>query len=77
MDIEVPFPVDEGDVEMPKWSFVNAEEARAILVSSRSVQEATGLDRQGLLRRFSIKWTVDTALNDCETSHLELTAVLT
>jgi hypothetical protein len=46
------------------WSNVNAEEALAILVSSKSVQEATGLDRQALLRRCSAKWTVDTALRD-------------
>lgn len=65
----IAFPTSEGDAEVAQWSSVNAEEARAILVSSKSVQEATGLDRQGLLRRFSVKWTVDMALNDCEANY--------
>jgi len=65
----VAFPSSPGDAEVAQWSSVNPEEARAILVSSKSVQEATGLDRQGLLRRFSVKWTVDMALNDCEANY--------
>lgn len=61
---EVRFPPIEAEGAVEPWSNVNAEEALAILVSSKSVQEATGLDRQGLLRRCSAKWTVDTALRD-------------
>ncbi|KAG2156199.1 hypothetical protein DEU56DRAFT_224351 [Suillus clintonianus] len=60
----VMFPPIEGEGEVGPWSDVNAEEALAVLVSSKSVQEATGLDRQGLLRRCSAKWTVDMALRD-------------
>ncbi|KAG1783176.1 hypothetical protein EV702DRAFT_1176389 [Suillus placidus] len=54
----------EGEGGVRPWSNVNAEEALAILASAKSVQEATGLDRQGLLRRCSAKWTVDMALRD-------------
>ncbi|KAG1731766.1 hypothetical protein EDB19DRAFT_1736521 [Suillus lakei] len=61
---EVGFPRIEGEGAVGPWSNVNAEEALAILVSSKSVQEATGLGRQGLLRRCSAKWTVDVALED-------------
>jgi hypothetical protein len=75
-EAEVTFPASEGDVEMAQWSPVNAEEARAILMSSKYVQEATGLDRQGLLRRFSVKWTVDMALNDCKADYLILITLL-
>lgn len=61
---EVRFPPIEAEGAVGSWSNVNAEEALAILVSSKSVQDATGLDRQGLLRRCSAKWTIDTALRD-------------
>ncbi|KAG2154934.1 uncharacterized protein EDB93DRAFT_124660 [Suillus bovinus] len=60
----VRFPPIEVEEAVGIWSNVNAEEALAILVSSKSVQEATGLDRQGLLRRCSAKWTVEIALKD-------------
>ncbi|KAG1752645.1 uncharacterized protein EDB91DRAFT_1243408 [Suillus paluster] len=72
---EVTFPPIEGEREVSQWSSVNAEEALAILVSSKSVQEATGLDRQGLLRRFSVRWTVDIALRDSDrpNNHRQLT----
>ncbi|KAG0709779.1 hypothetical protein DFH29DRAFT_885776 [Suillus ampliporus] len=71
----VTFPAIEGEGEVLQWSSVNAEEALAILVSSKSVQEATGLDRQGLLRRFSVKWTVDMALRDSDkpSNHRQMT----
>jgi hypothetical protein len=67
---EVRFPPIEAEGAVEPWSNVNAEEALAMLVSSKSVQEATGLDRQGLLRRCSAKWTVDMALRDCEANCL-------
>ncbi|KAG2063841.1 hypothetical protein BDR04DRAFT_1111011, partial [Suillus decipiens] len=63
---EVRFPPIEAEGAMGPWSNVNAEEALAILASSKSVQEATGLDRQALLRRCSAKWTVDMALGDAD-----------
>ncbi|KAG1815553.1 uncharacterized protein BJ212DRAFT_1357221 [Suillus subaureus] len=61
---EVSFPPMGAEEAVGPWSNVNAEEALAILVSSKSVQEATGLDRQALLRRCSAKWTVDMAFRD-------------
>jgi hypothetical protein len=36
------------------------------IVTSQRVQEATGLDRQALLRRFAQQWTADSALTDCQ-----------
>ncbi|KAH7931244.1 hypothetical protein BV22DRAFT_1027474 [Leucogyrophana mollusca] len=65
-DKQITFPPVEAvpaDAAYPR-SCVNAEEALMMIVSSRAVQEATGLDRQGLLRRFSTKWSADTALRD-------------
>ncbi|KAH7914390.1 hypothetical protein BJ138DRAFT_1000116 [Hygrophoropsis aurantiaca] len=62
-DEDVTFPIGETELTCTVTG-VNAEEAVAIIVSSRAVQEATGLDRQGLLRRFSSKWSADTALKD-------------
>ncbi|KAG2152388.1 hypothetical protein BD769DRAFT_1623975 [Suillus cothurnatus] len=64
VDLAEKVPPIEAEGAVGSWSNVNAEEALAILVSSKSVQEATGLDRQALLRRCSAKWTVDTALRD-------------
>ncbi|RDB22539.1 Protein EFR3 [Hypsizygus marmoreus] len=43
---------------------VNAEAAVTAIANSKSVHEATGLDRDALLRRFSAKWTADMALRD-------------
>lgn len=53
-------------VTSDSWSGVDAEVALMAIVSSQNIQEATGLDRQGLLRRFSHKWTADSALRDCK-----------
>lgn len=48
------------------WTGLNAETALMAVVTSQRVQEATGLDRQGLLRRFAQPWTADSALTDCQ-----------
>jgi hypothetical protein len=48
------------------WLGVNSESALMTLVSSERIQEATGLDRQGLLRRFAQQWSTDSALRECE-----------
>ncbi|KAF9226605.1 hypothetical protein BS17DRAFT_800622 [Gyrodon lividus] len=56
-------PATEEEDEVP-WSHVNAEEALSLLVSSKNVQEAAGLDRQSLLRRFTAKWTAEAALRE-------------
>lgn len=61
----IPFPND-ADMTSISWSGVNAEDALMLIVSSLNVQEATGLDRQALLRRFATKWTPEFALRDSE-----------
>jgi hypothetical protein len=60
----VGFPPDPTGVT--PWSGMSSEAALAAITSNQSVQEATGLDRQGLLRRFSVKWTADAALRACK-----------
>ncbi|EGN93012.1 hypothetical protein SERLA73DRAFT_98316 [Serpula lacrymans var. lacrymans S7.3] len=62
---QVPFPPVEPDtIVTTSWQGVDAEEALSLIVSARATQEATGLDRQGLLRRFSAKWSAESALKD-------------
>jgi hypothetical protein len=51
---------------LARWTGVNAETALMAIVSSERVQEATSLDRQGLLRRFAQQWSPDSALRECE-----------
>ena len=51
---------------LPSWTGVNADTALMIIASSERVQEATGLDQQGLLRRFAQQWSADSALRDCK-----------
>lgn len=58
-------PVTKSEM-VAEWSHVNAEEALSLIVSSKSVQEATGLDRQGLFRRLTAQWSAEAALKDCE-----------
>jgi hypothetical protein len=50
---------------LASWTGVNAETALMTIVSSERIQEATGLDRQGLLRRFAQQWSADSALREC------------
>lgn len=45
---------------------IDAEVALPALASSAGLQAITGLDRQGLLRRFMIEWSVEGALKDCK-----------
>jgi hypothetical protein len=42
----------DPDATLDSWIGVDAEAALLAIVSKQNVQEATGLDRQGLLRRF-------------------------
>lgn len=60
----VRFPSDP--TETTPWSGVSVEAALEAITCNRSMQEATGLDRLGLLRRFTVKWTPDAALSDCK-----------
>lgn len=48
------------------WSGLSSQSALMSIISNQSVQEATGLDRPGLLRRFSAKWTAESALRECK-----------
>lgn len=58
-------PITESEIAT-EWLHVNAEEALSLIVSSKNVQEATGLDRQALLRRLTAQWSAEAALKDCE-----------
>lgn len=71
-------PVTESEM-VAEWSHVNAEEALSLIVSCKNVQEATGLDRQGLLRRLTAQWSAEAALKDCEfrePSHIFITQLI-
>lgn len=35
------------------------------IISNKTVQEATGLDRQTLLQRFTISWSAESAFKNC------------
>ncbi|KIJ70100.1 hypothetical protein HYDPIDRAFT_104771 [Hydnomerulius pinastri MD-312] len=61
---QILFPPVTEDETLGQWSCVNTEMAISVLVSSKNVQEATGLDRQGLMRRFTAKWSAEAALRD-------------
>ncbi|KAG6903493.1 hypothetical protein C0995_005516 [Termitomyces sp. Mi166 len=56
--LEFP-PASDSTVE---WKGVNVDAALDVLTTSPFVHETTGLDREGLLRRFSSQWTPDEAL---------------
>lgn len=58
-------PISFSSDSNEPWSGVDAEVALMAIVSSTNVQEAIGLDRQGLLRRFANKWTPELALKEC------------
>ncbi|PBK72748.1 hypothetical protein ARMSODRAFT_953146 [Armillaria solidipes] len=60
----VQFSSEDISSDELAWSGVDAEAALSHLISNRNVQEATGLDSQSLLRRFSIKWTAEGALKE-------------
>ncbi|KAF8557003.1 hypothetical protein OG21DRAFT_1407944 [Imleria badia] len=56
-------PVTEAEM-VAEWSHVDAQEALSLIVSCKNVQEATGVDRQGLLRRLAAQWSAKAALKD-------------
>ncbi|KAI6047443.1 hypothetical protein EDC04DRAFT_3102476 [Pisolithus marmoratus] len=63
-EAQIPFP-DLPETKLPyEWSVIKSEEVLVLLASSKSVQEATALDQQGLIRKLSPKWTVEGALRD-------------
>jgi hypothetical protein len=65
------------DVNVAKdaWPGVNPESALMAIVSCQTVQGATGLDRQDLLRRFAVNWTPESFLRDCKPLNLILNAI--
>lgn len=58
-------PVTEVEM-VAQWSHVDAQEALSLIVSCKNVQEATGMDRQVLLRKLTAHWSAEAALKDCE-----------
>ena len=62
----IRFPSEDASVRRMTWPGVDADSALSALLASQNVQEATSLDREGLLRRFLNKWTPDSALNSCQ-----------
>ena len=58
-------PVTESEM-VAKWSHVDTEEALSLIVSFKNIQEATGMDRQGLLRKLTVQWSAEAALKDCK-----------
>lgn len=61
-----PVPLPDGSYE--GTTGFNAESLLDILASRKTVQEATGLDRPGLLRKFTIPWSAEAAFKDCESN---------
>ncbi|KAF5388455.1 hypothetical protein D9615_000535 [Tricholomella constricta] len=46
------------------WSGIDVKAALAALTACPGVHQATGLDREGLMRRLSTRWTAELALRD-------------
>ena len=46
------------------------------IVSNKTVQDATGLDRQDLLRRFTVSWSAESAFRNCAYFSLYVACVL-
>ncbi|KII95247.1 hypothetical protein PLICRDRAFT_207863 [Plicaturopsis crispa FD-325 SS-3] len=54
----------DADTPAEPWTGLDIEAALMAIVSCQNAQDATGLDRQGLLRRFAYKWTPESALKE-------------
>lgn len=68
-----PFPVgsctDEGGhppFPCVSWPGVDLDAALIAIASCEAIQEATGMDKDGLHRQISSKWTAEAALRNCE-----------
>ncbi|TFK43401.1 hypothetical protein BDQ12DRAFT_674918 [Crucibulum laeve] len=59
---------NSAECEIGAWSGIDIEKATMIISSSETVQEATGLDAEGLYRRFTMHWTPEIALRDSDRS---------
>lgn len=62
----VEFPPTVDLLKMGPSGMIDSEITLPALASSSGLQAITGLDRQGLLRRFMIEWSVEGALKDCK-----------
>ena len=63
----IDFPSSPAEVQGPPYSTcIDPEVALPALASSSALQAITGLDRGGLLRRFTIEWTIELALKECK-----------
>ena len=68
-DLEEPIDFPNSPVEVqgpPCLPCIDPEVALPALASSPALQAITGLDRSGLLRRFTIEWTIELALKECK-----------
>ncbi|KAF8974453.1 hypothetical protein BDZ97DRAFT_1647220 [Flammula alnicola] len=45
---------------------IDLDDALTLIASCRTIQDAFGLDQEGLLRRLTTKWTPELALKDCK-----------
>lgn len=62
----VPFPETTSEIAHVQWNGIEPEHVIPIVVSSLTLQGATGLSKEELLQRLTIKWTATAALRDCE-----------
>ncbi len=63
----IDFPSSPVEVQGPPYlPCIDPEVALPALASSSALQAITGLDRVGLLRRFTIEWTIELALKECK-----------
>lgn len=58
------FPTPLDPLRLDAQGLVNIEVVLPALASSAGLQAITGLDRQGLLRQFTIEWTVEGAVKE-------------
>lgn len=63
----IDFPSNPTEVQGPPYlPCIDPEVALPALASSSALQAITGLDRGGLLRLFTIEWTIELALKECK-----------
>jgi len=63
----IDFPSNPIEVQGPPYlPCIDPEVALPALASSSALQAITGLDRGGLLCRFTIEWTIELALKECK-----------
>lgn len=64
---QTPLPLDEeAEAADQAVKCLDSEGLLLAIVSNKTVQDATGLDRQGLLRKFSASWSAESAFREGE-----------